>query len=210
MKVKVCGITKVEDLEPLAKLEVDFVGFILYSESKRFAEKNLKSLAEISLKLKIKRAGVFVNDRPERVAQISKEHKLDFVQLHGNEPPDYCEKIRQSVKVIKAFNIDESFDFSRLKAYNTSCDYFLFDAKGKLPGGNSITFNWSFLKQYEMDKPFFLSGGISPSHIEQLQSFRHPSHFAIDINSGFETSPGVKDTKMIEAFLKKLKLKTAT
>jgi phosphoribosylanthranilate isomerase len=145
MKVKVCGITREEDLKALAELQVDFIGFILHPESKRYVGINLRSLAEFSKNLKLKRVGVFVNEQPETVAQISKEHKLDYVQLHGNESPDYCKTIRESVSVIKAFNIDESFDFSRLKIYNSACDYFLFDAKGKLPGGNNISYDWSIL-----------------------------------------------------------------
>jgi len=212
MKVKVCGITRKEDLQAMNRFDtpVDFVGFVLYPHSKRYAGNALKELAGTTVCVNTMRVGVFVNEDAERIIRISKEHALDFVQLHGDESPDYCKTIRQSIKIIKAFNIDESFDFSTLKAYDSACNYFLFDAKGKLPGGNNISYDWNMLRQYQMDKPFFLSGGIKPNHVEQLQRFNHPSLFAVDINSGFEVSPGVKDTKAIDAFLKKLKLKTAT
>jgi phosphoribosylanthranilate isomerase len=101
--------------------------------------------------------------------------------------------------------VDAAYDFNQLNAYNSACDYFLFDAKGKLPGGNNVSYDWDILQRYEMDKPFFLSGGINPNHIGQLNSFSHPAFFAIDINSGFEKSPGVKDTNLVATFLKKLK-----
>jgi len=209
MKVKVCGITRKEDLLAMNHFAtpVDFVGFVLYPHSKRYAGASLKELARTTICANTSRVGVFVNEEAEQIIKISKEHALDFVQLHGDESPYYCHQARASAKVIKAFNVDESFDFKQLQAYDAVCDYFLFDAKGKLPGGNNLSYDWNILQRYKMDKPFFLSGGINPGHIEQLQSFSHPSFFAIDINSGFETNPGVKDTKVIGAFLKSLKNK---
>lgn len=207
MKVKVCGITRKEDLLAMNRFRqpVDFVGFVLYPHSKRYVGPLLKELAQIIICASTSRVGVFVNEKPERVAEICIREQLDFAQLHGDESPADCASVRKKVKVIKAFRMDAFFDFGQLAAYNAACDYFLFDAKGKLPGGNSISYDWSILQRYTMDKPFFLSGGITPRHAGQLNSFHHPSFFAIDINSGFETSPGVKDTRMIERFLKKLK-----
>ncbi len=207
MKVKVCGITRKEDLQAMNHFQtpVDFVGFVLYVHSKRYAGNYLKELAQTTICANTSRVGVFVNENAESVLKISEEHGFDYAQLHGNESPEYCNKIREAVKVIKAFNVDEAFDFNKLKSYDSACDFFLFDAEGKLPGGNSITYDWSLLQRYEMSKPFFLSGGIGPAHIEQLKSFRHPSLFAVDINSGFETSAGVKDTAMIDSFIKNLK-----
>jgi phosphoribosylanthranilate isomerase len=208
----VCGITRREDLQAMNRFAtpVDFVGFVLYPQSKRYAGNALKELADTTICANTARVGVFVNEKPERVLKVSNEHQLDYVQLHGSEPPDYCKTVQQSVKVIKAFNVDETFDFKQLNAYKSCCDYFLFDAKGKLPGGNSISYDWSILHRYEMDKPVFLSGGINPNHAEQLSSFRHPAFYAIDINSGFEISPGVKDTSRIESFLKTFKIPTGS
>ena len=192
MKVKVCGITKKEDLRAMNLFQqpADFVGFIFYPDSKRYVGDSIADLAATTICVNTARVGVFVNGNSEMVREICSKHQLDFAQLHGSESPDDCAAVRKSVKVIKAFNVDETFDFKQLKAYNETCDYFLFDAKGEYAGGNGIAYDWNLLKRYEMDKPFFLSGGIKPEYAEQLLSFHHPALFAIDINSGFETAPG--------------------
>ena len=205
MKLKVCGILRKEDLKALAPLAPDFFGFVFYPVSKRYVGETIKELMQVPICAETKRVGVFVNELSDKVIEICNRQQLDYAQLHGNETPDYCNTISKSVNVIKAFSIDDSFDFKSLKAYDQVCDYFLFDAKGKLPGGNSITYDWNILNRYELDKPFFLSGGIRPQHIEQLKTLSHPALFAIDINSGFEINPGMKDTKLIREFFKELK-----
>jgi len=205
MKVKVCGIRRKEDLKALAPICVDFIGFVFYPPSKRYAGGNAQELMQVPLCAETRRVGVFVNENPDIVIEICNQHQLDFAQLHGSETPNYCNAVSKSVKVIKAFNVDASFNFKILTEYDAICDYFLFDAKGKLPGGNSTTYDWSILSRYEMNKPFFLSGGIRPQHVQQLKSFNHPSLFAVDINSGFETSPGEKDTRLISEFSLQLK-----
>jgi len=206
MKVKVCGITRREDLLAMNHFQqpVDFVGFVLYPHSKRYAGGLLKELTQTTICANTSRVGVFVDEKPGRVLEICTEHQLDVAQLHGDESPADCEAVRNKVKVIKAFHVDASFNFRQLSAFDAGCDFFLFDARGKLPGGNSISYDWNILHRYRMNKPFFLSGGISPAHTEQLKSFRHPAWFAVDINSGFETSPGVKNTMVIERFLREM------
>lgn len=205
MKIKVCGITRKEDFIALDKMSVDFAGFIFYEKSKRFLGNDAEVLFEKLSSRHVKKTGVFVNEAIENVLSKAEQFHLDFIQLHGNESPASCEEIRKNHPVIKAFSIDAQFDFSSLKEYRYSCDYFLFDAKGKLPGGNSITFDWKLLRNYKLEIPFFLSGGISPQHIAQILAFRHPAFFGIDVNSGFEISPGIKNIPMLEPFIHQIR-----
>jgi phosphoribosylanthranilate isomerase len=106
--------------------------------------------------------------------------------------------------VIKAFSVDRQFDFGKLNAYSGSCDYFLFDTKGRLPGGTGQKFNWQLLEKYKGDVPFFLSGGIGPDDIDDIGQFSHPQLFGIDINSGFEIEPALKDVEKIRKFIAKM------
>lgn len=208
MKIKVCGITRKEDFIALDKMSVDFAGFIFYEKSKRFVGNDAEALFEKLSSKHVKKTGVFVNEAIEKVLAKAEQFHLDFIQLHGNELSEYCETVRKDYPVIKAFNIDTQFDFSSLDEYRDSCDYFLFDAKGKLPGGNSISFDWKLLGNYKLEIPFFLSGGISPQQVSQILSFKHPAFFGIDVNSGFEISPGIKNIPMLETFIYQIR-KTA-
>jgi phosphoribosylanthranilate isomerase len=140
------------------------------------------------------------------VLEICQNWKLDVAQLHGNESPQYCSQIKDSgITVFKAFSVDESFDFATLKAYSGVCDYFLFDTKGRLPGGTGQKFNWQLLENYRGDVPFFLSGGIDPDDVDAIRDFQHPQLFGIDINSCFEISPGIKDAGKVNKFIDEIR-----
>ncbi len=197
-------MSDVESLRQLAPVAMDYVGFIFYEKSKRFVGEKMKLLSQIPLCIKTKRVGVFVNEKPEKVIETLRQYQLDIAQLHGNETPADCEKIRQSFPVIKAFNVDADFDFETLKEYEAACDYFLFDAKGKLPGGNNISYDWNLLNNYSLQKPFFLSGGIQPNDAEKIKAFTHPAFHAVDINSGFEVEAGRKDVGVVVKFLNEI------
>jgi phosphoribosylanthranilate isomerase len=146
--------------------------------------------------------GVFVDETPEKVLEIYRNWKLDGIQLHGHETPEYCRQIQHSgITVFKAFSVDESFDFATLEAYSEGCDYFLFDTKGQLPGGTGQKFNWQLLKSYKGLVPFFLSGGIGPDDLEVIRNFEHPRWRGLDINSGFEIEPALKDIKKVKSFI---------
>jgi phosphoribosylanthranilate isomerase len=120
--------------------------------------------------------------------------------LHGNESPEFCNQLKAvPVKIIKVFSIDATFNFDSLKPYESVCDYYLFDTKGKLPGGNGVAFNWEILKKYPSEKPFFLSGGIGIESLENLKKLKLPIH-AIDVNSKFENQPGYKNIQNLKAF----------
>ena len=198
-KLKICGMKFFENILDVSALQPDYLGFIFYEKSARFFEGEIPNLPK-----SIQKVGVFVNDNFENI--ISKIHKyqLNIVQLHGNETPEFCKEIRTFCKVIKVFSIDKTFDFYQLENYETVCDYFLFDTKGVLHGGNGYAFDWSILSKYKSQKPFFLSGGIDLENFNELKKL-NLSIFAIDINSNFELEPGLKDLTKIKTITQKLK-----
>lgn len=206
LKIKVCGMRDPENSSGVVAARPDFIGFIFYPKSKRFVgfEPSPEILAIVSDS--VKKVGVFVDETPEKVLEIHRNWKLDVVQLHGHETPEYCMKIQNSgITVFKAFPVDESFDFATLEAYSGVCDFFLFDTKGQLPGGTGQKFNWQLLKNYKGFVPFFLSGGIEPDDLEAIRNFEHPRWRGIDINSGFEISPALKDVEKVSRFIEEIR-----
>jgi phosphoribosylanthranilate isomerase len=202
LKIKVCGMRDPENISGVAKAGPDFLGLIFYPKSKRFVglEPDLKILGAVPET--IHKVGVFVDELPETVLQIARRWQLQAVQLHGHETPGMCQKVKASgLAVFKAFSVDESFDFSALEPYVGTCDYFLFDTKGHLPGGTGQKFNWQLLEKYTLGVPFFLSGGIGPDDLETIQAFEHPRWCGLDINSGFEISPALKDIGKVQSFI---------
>ena len=180
----------------------DYLGFIFYHKSKRFVGFNPSAEVMAVVPDSVKKVGVFVNETPEKVLETVQNWDLNVVQLHGNETPEYCQQIQHSgITVFKAFSVDELFDFEMLDAYSKVCSYFLFDTKGQLPGGTGQKFNWQLLQNYKGDVPFFLSGGIGPLDLEAIRHFGHPRWCGIDINSGFEISPALKDVEKVKYFI---------
>ena len=193
MKLKICGMKFLENITDVSALLPDYLGFIFYKKSARYFDGTIPTLPK-----SIKKVGVFVNETEANILLQINKHQLDLVQLHGNEPPELCQNLKkQNVTVIKVFSVDDDFDFNVLTKYNAVCDYFLFDTKGKLHGGNGETFNWDILKKYKSKKPLFLSGGIGLHEIEQIKQLQLPI-FAIDINSKFEIEPGLKNTDLLK------------
>ncbi|HCO85710.1 MAG TPA: N-(5'-phosphoribosyl)anthranilate isomerase [Arenibacter sp.] len=211
MKLKVCGM-KLNTLE-VATLDPDYLGFIFWEPSKRYFDGNIPKLPA-----SIKKVGVFVDAPLEEIRKKVKEYSLQAVQLHGKESPEFCSDLKKStsnrskaleensLEIIKVFSIKDDFDFSNLAPYENVCDFFLFDTKGKLPGGNGFTFSWEVLKNYPSSKPYFLSGGIGLDEIEKIREFqqRPESKYchAIDVNSKFESEPGLKDIDKLKEFKK--------
>ena len=177
-------------------LSPDFMGFIFYGQSPRFVSTGFRIPHE--LPTSIKKVGVFVDDPFERVFDAVNKHKLDFAQLHGDETVVFCEKLKQAEKgVIKAFSIDRDFDFNQLDPYKSVCDFFLFDTKGKYRGGNASSFDWDLMQRYDQEVPFFLSGGVSLANIERALQLKGLNLYGIDVNSGVELNPGVKDVERL-------------
>lgn len=198
-KLKICGMKYSENILQASELLPDFMGFIFWKKSPRYFDGDIPELPE-----SIQKVGVFVNESLKNVLAAVQKHGLDIVQLHGNESVVYCFELKkQNIKIIKVFSVENDFDFDHLKPFESFVDYFLFDTKGELPGGNGITFNWEILKNYNSDKPFFLSGGIGIDQIENIKKLNLPI-FAIDINSKFETAPGLKNTELIKQFTTQL------
>ena len=202
MKLKVCGMREPENIKALSALTPDYMGFIFWAPSSRYVE-----TTTIELPSAIKKTGVFVDASVDYIQSMVLQHKLQAVQLHGEETPQYCALVQDfGVEVIKAFSIKDSFDFGQLEPYETSCDFFLFDTKGELPGGNGYGFDWSLLTNYPSQKPFFLSGGIGLEHTPQIKALLNtdlPLH-TIDVNSKFELAPALKNIDALTQFKNEL------
>ena len=206
MKLKICGMKYPENMLEVATLAPDYMGFIFYEKSSRFFNGAIPQLPE-----HIKKVGVFVNASEETILQTVQTHQLDMVQLHGEESVAFCQALvslltitfrLKRIEIIKVFSVGDDFDFEVVKPFETVCDFFLFDTKGKLPGGNGFTFNWNLLENYPSTKPYFLSGGIGLEHAEALEIFRNNTiskHcHAIDVNSQFEVAPGLKNKEKLQ------------
>lgn len=204
MLIKICGMKYPDNIQAVSALKPDFMGFIFYPKSPRYAEP-LDGKALSFLSPKTKKIGVFVNENMENILTIAYRYKLDGMQLHGSELEDMCSKLKSlRYTVIKAFPIAEAYNFKVTKAYEEVCDYFLFDTKTEGYGGSGIKFNWQILKEYKGETPFLLSGGIESDDIEALQKIDHPKLAGIDLNSKFELKPGLKDVPLLKEFISKL------
>jgi phosphoribosylanthranilate isomerase len=199
MKLKICGMKYPDNILEVGSLLPDYMGFIFWPKSARYFDREMPELPK-----SIKKTGVFVNESIPVIEEKIMKYDLQVVQLHGHESVAFCTELKTkfgtAVEIIKVFSADENFDFSVLKPFESVCDYFLFDTKGKLPGGNGTTFDWRILEKYPSTKPFFLSGGIG---IEELQNINEISKtnlplYAIDINSKFEIAPGLKDIERLK------------
>jgi phosphoribosylanthranilate isomerase len=210
MRVKVCGMTELEQVKQLDALGADFAGFIFYPKSTRYVVRHLSGEQLRKAKLRLGKVGVFVNASYDEVIKQVDSYGLDMVQLHGDETPRFCEQLSNYISVIKVFRLGENDPIDWLiRPYQDSCDMFLFDTEGVGYGGTGKKFNWDLLKQARIDKLFFLSGGIEPDDMEKLKLFANETVarklFSIDINSKFELSPGVKDLKKVKAMIDGLK-----
>lgn len=169
LKIKVCGMREKENISQLCKLHPDYIGFIFYSKSKRYVGKKIDNKILKSIPENIKKVGVFVNEDFSELEQIIELNKLNAVQLHGDETPEYCEKAKQkNVIVIKAFRVGAGFNFNAINEYKKYCDFFLFDTMTESFGGSGKKFNWDILKNFDNEKPIFLSGGISLNDAQEL------------------------------------------
>lgn len=217
MNIKVCGITQLKQLQQLDGLDIDFAGLNFYKGSPRYVGDKISAEQIKEADFDIKKVGVFVDASYDDIMTIVGDYNLDIVQLHGNETPDLCGELSSDIEVIKVFrvgnnntNIDDL-----VKEFDDVCDYYLFDnapqpvmkEREELAayGGTGKQFDWNILTKARIEKPFFLSGGIGPDDVKKIKAFAHPDFFAIDINSKFETAPGVKDMAKLLKFVKDLK-----
>lgn len=210
MRAKVCGLNSVNQMMQLDEMGVDFAGFIFYPKSPRYV---LNTISKGELKkakgANINKVGVFVNEDPDQLLSLVDDCGLYLAQLHGDETPRYCEKIADYISVIKAFRLRDDDDVLwKIKDYQDIVDMFLFDTAGAEYGGTGKRFNWEILNSLNINKPFFLSGGIGPADIDQLKAFSKlpvaKDLFAVDVNSQFEITPGIKDMTKVKPFIQEL------
>ena len=205
MKLKICGMKYPDNIIEVGSLLPDYMGFIFWDKSARYFDGTLPTLPQ-----SIKKTGVFVNANVEEIIEKVTKYDLQAVQLHGHESIAFCQELKntlaKSIEIIKVFSVDSEFDFNQLEPYETVCDYFLFDTKGKLPGGNGTTFDWKVLEQYPSQKPFFLSGGIGLDEIDLVKQILKTDLpiYAIDVNSKFEIEAGLKDKEKLDRFKQKI------
>ena len=202
MKVKVCGMRHRENIAAVLAAKPDFLGFIFFEKSAR----NAAAFPVPLLPKTTQGVGVFVNETTDIIHNTCQSYGLIHVQLHGDESPEQAAELQElGYSVIKVFSVKDSFDFKVLVPYENVVDYFLFDTKGKLPGGNGTTFDWAVLKDYPSTKSYFLSGGIGVEHLEQLKKITDDKFYAVDVNSCFEIEPGLKNPEIVKRFISEIK-----
>lgn len=205
VKLKICGMKFPNNILEICTLNPDYIGFIFWDKSlRRFEDNEIIKIPE-----NIKKVGVFVNETIEEILRKVMLFELDAVQLHGQEKPIFCNELKKhNIEVIKAFSVGEGFEFKVLNEYEDNVDYFLFDTKGRLPGGNGITFDWKLLESYKLETPFFLSGGIGLTGLDSVKEFLKSKAakncYGIDVNSRFEKKPGLKNLSKLKRLKKNL------
>jgi phosphoribosylanthranilate isomerase len=196
-RLKICGMRDAENIMQVAKLQPVYMGFIFYPKSPRYVGEDFQIPANFPAT--IRKVGVFVNETTDQILKQVHRLGLAYVQLHGDEPVEQVRSLHEKgVKVIKVFSVGDDFDFAVTRPYREVVDYFLFDTKGKYYGGNAQVFDWTMLKQYDQEVPFFLSGGIGPDNVENMTTLSGMNLHALDVNSGVESKPGLKDLDKIE------------
>ncbi|MCX6239533.1 MAG: phosphoribosylanthranilate isomerase [Bacteroidia bacterium] len=194
------------NIEEVVKLKPDYIGFIFYPKSKRFIGEQIPDDIQTLVPVYIQKVGVFVDEPFDNLLEKFRSNKLDMIQLHGSELPGYCERLMKlHIPVIKVFSIDSGFNFETVEPYELFCNYYLFDTAGELRGGTGIKFDWKKLDEYTADKPFFLSGGIQPTDVAEIKAIKNNKLHAIDVNSGFEIEPGVKDIPKLKTFIDRVR-----
>ena len=206
MIIKVCGMREPENIRQVAELNINWMGFIFYPKSPRSVDNGQLTADSFNCPLstvncQLKKVGVFVNATVEQMIEATTNYKLDYLQLHGDETPELCYSLqKRGISLIKAFSIETKEDLEKVYDYEGRVDYFLFDTKCAEYGGSGRSFDWSVLDNYKGNTPFILSGGINPNSVTAIKSFKHPQLAGIDLNSGFEIEPGLKDIDKLKVF----------
>ncbi|MDR3129530.1 MAG: phosphoribosylanthranilate isomerase [Tannerellaceae bacterium] len=204
MIVKVCGMNEPENIRDVAALGVDLIGYIFYVKSPRNFHPPIEEAAFSFIGGQMGSVCVSVNATDDEFSRMLR-YRPTFLQLHGTEPPALCRKFhRQGIGVIKTISVATASDLNKTIPYEGMIDYFLFDTKCDTYGGSGRSFDWAVLDAYTGQTPFLLSGGLRPEAVEVITRFRHPRFAGIDLNSGFETSPGLKDIAILRTFLNSL------
>lgn len=209
-RIKVCGMTLPEQVNALDEIGVDLAGFIFYEKSPRYVRNKISPEKMKKIGGRIAKVGVFVNMPFDELMKTVEDYRLDIVQLHGDETPRFCEQVANYVTVIKAFRVSDNDPLEwMVKSFHEGCDMYMFDTLGAGYGGTGKKFDWAMLKDKIIDKLFILSGGIEPGDEEKLHAFAQEEIakrlFAVDINSKFEVSAGIKNMEKVKEFVNRLK-----
>jgi phosphoribosylanthranilate isomerase len=210
MRIKVCGMTLPEQVNALDEMGVELAGFIFYLRSPRYMRNKISPEKMKKIGGKIAKVGVFVNENFESLMKTVEEYRLDMVQLHGDESERFCERVANYVTTIKAFRLSDNDPIEwMMRSFHEGSDMYMFDTLGSGYGGTGKKFDWKVLRGINMEKLFFLSGGIDPADTEKLKEFAQQPEakklFAVDINSRFEVSSGVKDMTRVKSFVDALR-----
>jgi len=204
--IKVCGMRQANNIEALVALQPDYMGFIFYKPSPRYVGEQLTQDAIADIPGTIQKVGVFVNAPEREIDEARIRFGLDILQLHGDESPELCFLMKQTgARVMKVFRVDDQFEFAQTRRYEDYCDYFLFDTATKAYGGSGHKFNWQLLQIYNNVRPVFLSGGIGPEDVEDILHLKGLNLKGIDVNSKFETEPGLKDIDRLKSFMEQVR-----
>ena len=203
MLVKVCGLIDKSNVDEITSLDIDMIGLNFYPPSKRYIGNKKENIFE-NVSDRIDNVGVFVNEEKDKISALIDQYALKYVQLHGSETPKTCIELQEKVKVIKAFGINEGDHIDDMVAEYLACDFLLFDTKTPLHGGSGRKFSWTILESYTGDTPFILSGGIGPDDAAEILKINHSQLKGVDINSKFESSPGIKKIDKVSYFIKNL------
>lgn len=194
LKIKICGTREPENIQAIGKLPIDYIGFIFYNKSVRFVNKQII----LDVPATIKKVGVFVNSPLEEIKHKVEEYDLQAIQLHGDETPLFCKQVQQlGLETIKAFGVNNHFDWSTIANFQPVVDLFLFDTKSEKYGGTGLTFKWDKLRENPYSKPYFLSGGISIANITEAANFGDHRLIGLDLNSKFEVRPALKNINLL-------------
>lgn len=201
VRIKICGMRDKENIHQILEFEPDYLGFIFYEKSSRYvSETQMKEIIKLNFG-ETERVGVFVNETTDKILNYADKGFFDIVQLHGDESVDMVRELKsEGLEVIKVFSVGDDFDAKILIKYSDA-DYFLFDTKGKLPGGNGVKFNWDVLEKSKIKKPFFLSGGLGVEDMDMVKNFNSKNLYSLDFNSKLEDEPGLKNVRKVKKLI---------
>jgi phosphoribosylanthranilate isomerase len=202
--IKVCGMKDPENIAEVIKLKPNYMGFVLYYRSPRFIDQVKAEDLVKNIPASIVKTAVLVNEPIENAIKIAESGIFDIIQLHGNETPEYCKTLSVYIKIIKAFSVSDTLP-ENLREYQHYCSMFLFDTAGEKVGGTGKKFNHNLLNNYSSDTNFILSGGISPADAEYIKSIKNEKMIGVDLNSRFETEPGIKNISLLKTFIDKIR-----
>ena len=205
IRVKICGITNKQDMDAIIKYDACYAGLMFFEKSPRFVETELARQLSLHAGNKIKKVAVAVNPDTRFLDEIVGNVPLDFIQLHGQETPERVKeiKLKYQLPVIKAIGISEAKDLKLVSIFSEVSDQLLIDAKPPkssiLPGGNGLSFDWNLIKNIEFDCPWLLAGGLNSKNAANAIDLTGATQ--LDLSSGVERSPGIKDDKKIASFM---------